>query len=51
MPVRMGLNLAYALLIEGADPKQRKELDNQLYGWGEMNKRADQDLIGGGESA
>jgi hypothetical protein len=50
MPVRMGLNIAYALLVEGADAKQRKELDNQLYGWSEMNKRADQDLMGGGGS-
>ncbi len=50
MPVRMGLNVAYVLLIEGADATQRKELDNQLYGRRDMNKRADQDLMSGGES-
>jgi hypothetical protein len=51
MPLRAALNLAYALITEGADTKQRQEIDDQLYGWGDMNKRAQQDLYGdGGES-
>lgn len=49
MPVRVALNLAYALLMEGRDEKERKEIESQLYGWGDMNKQAERALWSGGE--
>jgi len=50
MPVRAALNLAYFLIMEGRDEKQRKEADEKLYGWGEMNEQANRKLrMGGGE--
>jgi len=52
MPARAVLNVAYALLVQrcGDDTKARKQLDDDLYGWTEMNERANQALYGGGES-
>lgn len=44
MPVRVALNVAYALLMEGRDKKERDEIDAKLYGWGEMNEAAERDL-------
>jgi hypothetical protein len=44
MSVRTALNLTYHILCEGRDEKQRRELDAELYGWGDMNKRAEADL-------
>lgn len=53
MPVRVVLNVAYALLVKGADAKQRRELDGKLYGLDEMQERANKELWdqieGGGE--
>jgi hypothetical protein len=44
MPVRIALNVVYAMLTEGLDAKQRQEFDTSLYGWGEINDRANQEL-------
>lgn len=44
MPVRIALNVVYAMLTEGLDSKQRAEFDTSLYGWGSMNDRANQVL-------
>lgn len=51
LPVRVILNVTYSMLIENCDAKQRKELDAQLYGWDDLNKRAESALwnSGGGE--
>jgi hypothetical protein len=55
MPVRAALNVVYALLTDGLDTKQRQQFDTDLYGWGEMNDRANRTLRmgiddeGGGE--
>lgn len=44
MPFRVALNVAYAMLIEGLDGKQRQQVDDQIYGWAAMNERANQVL-------
>jgi hypothetical protein len=44
MPLRVALNAAYAMLTQGLDADQRQRLDEQVYGWGEMNSRADRVL-------
>lgn len=44
MPLRIALNVVYAMLTEGLDAKQRHEFDESLYGWGEINERANQEL-------
>lgn len=53
MPVRIGLNVAYAMLADGLDSEQREELDSQLYGLAaeteRANKRFQQKMMGGGE--
>lgn len=49
MPVRIALNIAYAMLTEGMDAKQRAEFDTQLYGWDGINERGTQQLMSGGE--
>jgi hypothetical protein len=41
MPLRVALNAAYAMLTQGLDADQRQRLDEQVYGWGEMNSRAE----------
>lgn len=57
MPLRVALNVAYAMLADGLDAKERERLDEQLYGWGELNEQAnralrmpavDEDESGGG---
>jgi hypothetical protein len=50
MPARAVLNMVYAMAIEKRDEKGRKEFDDKLYGWSEINDRANQELTGGGES-
>jgi hypothetical protein len=56
MPLRVALNAAYAVLAEGLDESQRQQLDEQVYGWGELNQQANRllrvgvDDDGGGES-
>lgn len=53
MPVRVGLNVAYALLVSDLDRDQREEFDGQLYGWTAKNEQANQTLrramMSGGE--
>lgn len=50
MPVRVVLNVAYLLLMENRDDKERKEIDGKLYGWDQQNDRATQALwASGGE--
>jgi hypothetical protein len=44
MPFRVALNVAYAMLTEGLDGKQRQQIDDQIYGWAAMNERANQVL-------
>jgi len=50
MPVRIACNIAYAMLVDGLDAKQRKDFDTQLHGWDDINNRATQALLSGGES-
>lgn len=55
MPVRLALNLTYAMATEHMDAKQRREFDDQLHGWDEQNERATHalwrgDHTSGGES-
>jgi hypothetical protein len=45
--LREGLNVAYALLIDGLDGKQRERLDAELYGYSEKDQRALAALMGG----
>lgn len=42
MPIRVALNVAYAMLCEGLDPNQRRALDEQIYGWGALNDQGNQ---------
>jgi ABC-type taurine transport system ATPase subunit len=52
MPVRAALNVAYALLVDGLDHKQREDLDARIYGWSELNTQANRKLhdpLSGGE--
>lgn len=44
MPLRVALNVAYAMLVDGLDSKQRQALDEKLYGYGEINDRANRVL-------
>lgn len=44
MPVRVACNIAYAMLTDGLDSKQRREFDAQLYGWDADNEKANQAL-------
>lgn len=52
LPVRVILNVTYAVLMENRDAKERKEMDAQLHGWDDLNKRAEAALWDerGGES-
>lgn len=53
MPVRVALNVVYAMLTDGLDSKQREEFDTRLYGWTEVNEQANRALYAntsGGES-
>jgi hypothetical protein len=47
MPVRAVFNVAYALLVDGLDSKQRDEFDTSLYGWSDLNDSANRALRGG----
>lgn len=52
MPVRVALNVVYAMLLKGMDDKQRADFDSRLYGWDELNdlgNRALRGVMGGGE--
>ena len=53
MPLRMGLNVCYALLVDGLDSEQRQDLDSRIYGWGEKNESANRrlqhEMMSGGE--
>lgn len=51
MPLRVALNVAYAMLAEGLDEKQRQTLDEQIYGWGDLNERGMRDLRAGIDDA
>jgi hypothetical protein len=44
MPLRVALNAAYAMLTQGLDAEQRQQIDEQIYGWGEMNNQANRVL-------
>ncbi len=39
MPVRQALNAVYARCVDGLDAKQRKQFNDDLYGWSAMNER------------
>lgn len=45
MPPRIVLNVVYAMLVDGLDAKQRDEFDAELYGWNELNARANKALF------
>lgn len=54
MAPRVALNMVYAHLMQGLDAKQRRQLDDELYGWAAENQRANQALLepetdGGGD--
>jgi len=36
--------MVYAWLVRGLDGKERKKLDDELYGWGAMNEQANKRL-------
>lgn len=38
------LNVTYLLLTEHADEKQKRDIDDKLYGWGAMNEKASKAL-------
>lgn len=42
MPLRVALNVAYAMVTEGMDGKQRRQMDEQIYGWSSLNDRGNQ---------
>lgn len=44
MPLRVALNVAYAMLTAGLDSKERDRMDEQIYGWSEINDRASRAL-------
>jgi len=52
MPVRAVLNVVYAMAVESMDAKERREFDEQLYGWTGEQDAANKVLWGqsGGES-
>lgn len=39
MPVRAVLNTVYALMVKGMDAKERRDFDDELYGFREDNAR------------
>lgn len=53
MPVRVAMNVAYAVLVDGLDTEQRQQLDEKVYGWDQKNEAANRNLrvamMGGGE--
>lgn len=44
LPPRVVINAVYAMLTDGMDAEQRDEFDAELYGWNEMNTRANRAL-------
>lgn len=48
MPVRVALNVVYAMLAKGLDDKQREDFDTRLYGWSELNDLGNRVLRGAG---
>lgn len=44
MPARVVLNVVYAMLVDGRDEKQRRELDDKLYGFDAINEEANRAL-------
>ena len=46
MPVRVALNLVYALLVKHLDAEERRKFDDELYGFTELNQRAERALWG-----
>jgi hypothetical protein len=50
MPVRVALNVVYAMLAKGLDAKARADFDSRLYGWDELNDLANRALRSGGGS-
>lgn len=54
MPLRVGLNVAYAMLVQNMGGKERAEFDSSLHGWDAINERANRALWdqreSGGES-
>lgn len=53
MPVRVVLNVTYALMTQDMDQKQRRDFDAELYGLHDMEDRANRALwsdTSGGES-
>ncbi len=48
MPARAALNAYYAWITKGMDGKQRKQFDDQLYGWNADNEAATAALFNGG---
>lgn len=44
MPLRVALNAAYAMLTAGLDAKERDRLDEQIYGWTDLNEQANRVL-------
>lgn len=40
----MSLNVVYALYTREMDGKQRREFDDSLYGWSDLNAKADRAL-------
>ena len=43
--------MAYAMLVDGLDSKQREEFDTSLHGWGELNERGNQALWAGDDNS
>jgi hypothetical protein len=55
MPIRVVLNVVYAMATEHMDAKQRRDFDDKLYGFDAANQAAnkalwDQRAADGGES-
>lgn len=51
LPPRVVINAVYAMLTDGLSNEQRDEFDARLYGWDEINSKANKTLfdIRGGE--
>lgn len=50
MPVRTALNVVYALLVDGMDPKDRERFDAELYGLDAESERANRALWAGDDA-
>lgn len=47
MPVRVALNVVYALWTGEMDSKQKRDFDDSLYGWDAENAAATRELLRG----